>query len=213
MFKQWTEEERKIPFFPVVLELGLNHVNKKPSNNPVLGRVDLITVSVEEAENTPNEAAFIIKSSNSRLENRFAVFKNQSPTMEKGEVKFLRLRGIAGVRWMDEATVPTMASPNFRRVLLRQVPSTKKSDSVPEKIEITAIQEDVVVCINNINRETSLPSEVETNAFPEKIEAPTMPEDIALCSNNINDETVPPSEEENDVDEDATLNALLLFPF
>jgi hypothetical protein len=104
VFKQWTEVERKIPFFRVVLELGLSRVNKKPSNIPVFGRVDLITVSVEEDQNTSTEAAFIINSSNSKQGNRFAVFKKKSHTVEKGEVKFLRLRGIAGVPWMDEAT-------------------------------------------------------------------------------------------------------------
>jgi hypothetical protein len=61
VLKQWTEEERNMLFFRVVLELGLTRANKKPSNIPVLGRVDLITVSVEEAEKTPNEAAFINK--------------------------------------------------------------------------------------------------------------------------------------------------------
>jgi hypothetical protein len=108
VFEDWDEEDQSIAFFRAVLELGLSRGNKKnPQSIPMANKVDLLEVSVTLDQTAPREegeAVFIVTSSNSQEEERYFFSKTKSNTMKEGKVKFLRLRGIAGVPWMDEGT-------------------------------------------------------------------------------------------------------------
>jgi hypothetical protein len=104
VFKHWDEEERNIPLFRVVLELGLSSANKDPSSFPMARKVDLVEVSVTRDQTTvtdDGEATFIVTSSNSRKEKLF-IAQDPSRFVKEGTVKLLRLLGIAGVPWIDK---------------------------------------------------------------------------------------------------------------
>jgi hypothetical protein len=46
VFQHWNEKDQKIPFFPIVLELGLSRVGKKkPRSIPSEDKVDFLEVS------------------------------------------------------------------------------------------------------------------------------------------------------------------------
>jgi hypothetical protein len=108
VFEHWDERDHKIPFFGLVLELGLSLASKiKPRSIPMANEVDLVAVSVTRDQDTrwgDGEAAFIVKSSDSLEDEYIVVREEELHTVKEGKVKFLRLRGIAGVPWMDEAT-------------------------------------------------------------------------------------------------------------
>jgi hypothetical protein len=103
VFKQWDEEEQNIPLIRVVLELGLVRSNKKPKSFPMANSVDLVKVNIKRDQTTPEKkgkAAYIVTSSISKQEKLVFV----SRLVKDEEVKFLRLRGIAGVPWMNGDT-------------------------------------------------------------------------------------------------------------
>ena len=124
MFEDWSEEERSMIFFRVVLELGLILANKKPSKFPMANRV-----TVKRNSTTKRKVVFIVTSSNSNLDNRFTVTKQQSHSVKTGTVTFLRLRGLAGVPWMDTALYDVL-------VELLEGPFAPKTISLSAKMSI-----------------------------------------------------------------------------
>jgi hypothetical protein len=108
LFEHWGEKDPIIPFFRVVLELGLCRANtKKLQSLPLENMVDLLEVCVTLDQTTPREegeATFIVTCSDSQEEERFIVCQEELHTVKEEKVKFLRLRGIEGVPWMDEGT-------------------------------------------------------------------------------------------------------------
>jgi hypothetical protein len=107
-FKHWDKREKKIPVFRVVLERGLCRANKQKSQSiPMEDQVELLEVSVTRdytAQEEKSKAVFIMTSSDSQENELIIVPHRESHIVKEGKVKFLRLRGIAGVPWMDEPT-------------------------------------------------------------------------------------------------------------
>ena len=107
VFRKWSEEELNIPFFRVVLELGLSRARQKPSSIPTKNTAELVEVLVQRDQSTRREddkATFTVTSSTSGFKIPSTVYQTKSGSVKEGSVKFLRLRGIAGVQWMDEPT-------------------------------------------------------------------------------------------------------------
>ena len=99
MFHHWNGEEQNVPFFRVVLELGLSRANKKPSFIPMKKAADLVEVEITPVLSAPTEDG------EAMFENKpSTVYKTKSDSVKEEKVKFLRLRGIAGVRWMNGDT-------------------------------------------------------------------------------------------------------------
>jgi hypothetical protein len=74
--------------------------NKKPSSIPMANRADIIEVKIAPAQST---SALSVTSSISGHKKPISVYQTNSPSVKEQTVKFLRLRGIAGVRWMNDA--------------------------------------------------------------------------------------------------------------
>jgi hypothetical protein len=108
VFKHWEEEQQNIPLFRLVLELGLSRGKKSPKAFPVKDKADLIEVSVTRDRTVPEEkkgdAVFVVRSSSSDQYQSFSVSQKNSDTVEEGKIELLRLRGIAGIPWMNEPT-------------------------------------------------------------------------------------------------------------
>jgi hypothetical protein len=73
----------------------------------VKDKADLLEVSVTRNRTAPEkkgDAEFIVTTDDYTQGKLFFVSQKKSVTVEEGKIKLLRLRGIAGVPWMDKAT-------------------------------------------------------------------------------------------------------------
>jgi hypothetical protein len=192
-------------------------------------KIEASTMQVEVgmcSNNLSDEAAL-----QSEEETDVAAEQVDAPTMQEdggmGGINVSSEAALQSERETDDVSeqfdAPTMQDDvgmcgiNFSSEVALQL--EKETDDVSEQVEAPTMPEDVGLGGIKVSDDTLSQSESETDAAPEKVAASKMSEDSVIHSNDVNSEAVLQPGTEADapsllsVDEDATLNELLVLPF